>query len=166
MDSGTFLMTQTGPRSSGRVEESKEGADYTAAGRRGDRPNRTACSPAVKPAEEQRGPGRRARLARPAVQPQAGREGQAEGAGNTRPGCLPRLRPHAGSGIPGQQTRHSCRTRNGAHVDDGRQAMAGQPAARRKDPRMAATPLADRRDGAVGHQRSCPGWRNAGRGYI
>ncbi len=119
------------------------------------RPERAACSPAVEATEGQGRRGAGACSARAAVQPQAGREDQAEGAGDTGPRCLSRLRPDAGGGIPGQQTRHPCRTRDGADLDDRRQAVACQPAASREDPPVAAAPLASGRAGAVGHQRAC-----------
>ena len=52
--------------------------------------------------------------ARAAVQPQAGRQDQAKSGGDTGPRSLSRLRSHAGGGIPGQQPRHTCRSRDGA----------------------------------------------------
>jgi hypothetical protein len=57
---------------------------------------------------------------RQAAEEMAGREDQAEGVGDNTPRCLSRLRSDSGRGISGQQTRHSCRTREGANVDDRR----------------------------------------------
>jgi hypothetical protein len=144
----------TGPRPAGRIEKSKEGPDHATAGRRGARPERAAHSSIAEAIEGQRRQGRRACSARTAVQPQAGREDQAEGAGDTGPRCLSRLRPDTGSGIPGKQTRHSRRTRDSADLDDRRQAVACQQAARREDPPVAAAPLQSGRTGAVGYQRA------------
>src|ERR1700693_3740543 len=53
-----------------------------------------------------------------------------------------------------QQTRHSCRTRDSAYLDDRRQAVACQPAASREDPPVAAASLPSRGVGAVGYQRA------------
>src|ERR1700722_17859844 len=144
----------TGSRPVGRIEKSKEGTDHATASRRGTRPERAAHSSTVEAigCPGRRGP--RAFSARTAVQPQAGRQDPAEGAGDTGPRCLSRLRPDAGGGIPGQQTRHSCRTRDSAYLDDRRQAVACQPAASREDPPVAAASLPSRGVGAVGYQRA------------
>ncbi|PYT30763.1 MAG: hypothetical protein DMG57_07270, partial [Acidobacteria bacterium] len=63
-------------------------------------------------------------LARAAVQPQAGRENQRESLGDTTARRLSRFRSDSGGGILGQQTRHSRGARDGANVDDRRQAVA------------------------------------------
>ena len=63
-------------------------------------------------------------------------------------------RSHAGGGIPGQPTRNSRRTRDGAELDLRRQAVACQRAAHRQDPSVAAAPLPSGRTGPVGHQRA------------
>jgi len=46
-----------GPRPAGRTEESQERPDHAAAGGRGDRAERTACSEAIAEAEDRRRPG-------------------------------------------------------------------------------------------------------------
>src|ERR1035438_8310978 len=97
----------TGPRPTGRIEEGKEGSHYAAASRRRTRPERAACPPAAEAPERQ---GRRrvgACSARTTVQPEVGREDEAEGTGDSGPRCLSGLWSHVGSGIPGQQTRHT-----------------------------------------------------------
>src|SRR5207244_10566886 len=55
--------------------------------------------------------------------------------------------------ILGQQTRHSRGARDGANVDDRRQAVACQQAAGGEDSSMTA-PLPSGRTGPVGHQRA------------
>src|SRR5450432_172133 len=144
----------TGPRPAGRIEKGKEGSHYAAAGRGGDRPKRAACSPAVKAPERQGRQSVGVCSARTAVQPEVGREDEAEGAGDTEPRGLSELRSHAGGGIPGQPTRHSRRTGDGAELDGRRQAVACQQAAHRQDPSVAAAPLPRGRTDSVGHQRA------------
>ncbi len=152
---GNISHDAKGPRPAGRIEKSKEGPDHATTGRRGDRPERAACAPAVEAAKGQGGQGVSTCPARAAVQPQAGQEDQAKSGGDTGPRSLSRLRSHAGGRVPGQQPRHTCRSRDGAELDDRRQAVACQPAAGRHDPSVETTPVTRGRVGAVGYQRAC-----------
>src|SRR5579862_2379302 len=119
----------TGPRPAGRIEKSKEGPDHATTGRRGDRPERAACAPTVEAAKGQGRQGVSTCPTRAAVQPQAGREDQTKSAGDTGARSLSGLRPHIGGRVPSPQPRHPCRSRDGAELDDRRQAVARQPAA-------------------------------------
>src|SRR4051794_18602871 len=69
----------TRPRPAGRFEESKEGPDYAAASRRGDRPERAACEAAAEATQRQGRWGNGPCTARATVQPQVGRKDEAEG---------------------------------------------------------------------------------------
>ena len=74
MDSGTFLNNARPREPAGRTQESLEGLDHAATGRRGDRPNRAACAPTIEATQGQRRRGAGACATRAAVQPQVGRE--------------------------------------------------------------------------------------------
>ena len=143
-----------GPRPAGRIEESQERRDHTGASGPGDWPERAARSATAEEAGRRGRWGDRAWVAGEAIQPQTGREGQAGRDGDIEGRDLFRLWPDTGGGISGQQARHSRGTRNRAELDDRRQALACQAAAHREDPRVAATPVAHRRTGPVGHQRA------------
>jgi hypothetical protein len=152
----------TGPRPVGRVEEGKEGRDHAAAGGRGDRPDRAACSPAAEADESQGRQSHDACAARPPLESQAGRKGPANGAGDPGPEGVCGLRTNFGSGISGEKTRHCCGARDGADLDDRRPAMAGPEPARGEDPPLAGAPVESGRVGAMGTPASTPGWKTVG----
>src|ERR1019366_414684 len=154
---GEFRNTShdaTGPRPAGRIEESTEGSDHTAASRGGTRPERATCSPTAEAVERPRRQGHCACAPRTAVESQAGRRDPANCGGDIEPRSLCGFRPNSGSGIFDREPRHSCRARDRAEVDDRRQTVACPETACGEDPPVAASPVKSGRTGPVGHLRT------------
>ena len=90
-----------------------------------------------------------ARIARPAVRREDGRQDQGRYAGEPEPRCLWRPRSDSGLRIPSRQAHQSRGDVGRAEPDDQEQAVSGEAAAHRQDPRLVATLGADERTAIV-----------------
>ena len=143
-----------GSRPVGGTQAGAQAADPPETSSRADRMYRTASAAAIEEAQERRRQSGDSRTAGAHVQPQAQRKGPRQDGADSLARGVPRLRPDAGGGVPGQPPPDSDRVRGTAQNHAGSEAVARPSAQGRSSACVAPAAEFARRTGAVGHFRS------------
>src|ERR1022692_3446636 len=141
-------------RPAGDAEESQEETDYAARGSRGTGVEHSAGEAPAECLEEARRPGGGPQAARSFVQPADRREDREAGGEDLVSSGVRRVWADLGCGISKEEARDRGAQRDGAAVDDTRQAMARQEREGQAGALLAAAAKPLWGPGAMGHQRT------------
>src|ERR1035438_9975941 len=142
------------PRPAGDADESQEEVDYAARGSRGTGAEHSAGEAPTVCLEEAGRPGGGPRAARSSVQPEDRGQNRKAGGQDIVGAGVRRVRADLGGGVPGEETRNRGEQRDGAAMDDSRQAVARQEREGQAGALLAAAAKPLGGTGAMGHQRT------------